>query len=110
LVFQKAQALGLDVGVTGKPVIRAQYSYPSGLTKYLTLGSRIFLLTGSAGTNRTRSTAGGVKVTHAVKLSVAMMQAKLMRILNLTAFMVASLPASKLRTNVQAQNVKSKMM
>lgn len=69
--FQKAQAMGRDVGVTGIPVIRAQYSNPSFLTRYLTLGSSNTLLSGAMGVNRTKSTWGGfmVIVSQAVKLN-----------------------------------------
>lgn len=67
--FQKAQAMGRDVGVMAIPVIRAQYSKPSLRTRYLTLGSFRTLLFSGAGTNRIMSTWGGriVAVSHPVK-------------------------------------------
>ena len=47
--FQKAQAMGREVGVTGIPVMRAQYSNPSVRTKYLTLGSARTRFSGAMG-------------------------------------------------------------
>lgn len=60
--FQKAQAIGREVGVTGIPVMRAQYSNPSVLTRYLTLGSCKTLFSRGMGTKRTVSTFGGCNV------------------------------------------------
>ena len=60
--FQNAQAMGRDVGVTGIPVIRAQYSNPSVRTKNLTFGSARTRFSGAMGVKRTVSTWGGLMV------------------------------------------------